>query len=649
LCQTFVSRDFTILDQPNALQCPNDVSSLQSFLQAWRQILKLFDLHRLNEEPLAPDRSLLFGLQREIQREDFIQMYRVTLIGKTSEDVETVLGGMAADIRPCVVGPALFFCELLFASHLDANQHFRAFLNHPLVTNPQPSVKISLSIKSDSGGLVVRPISALEALAAACKSEIRSNVYSSDFARRLQGILDTPFDSLEEYVGQLRKFLSDPENGFTKVVFHVRNLIEVGPSLVDQRDNIKRLNDFVQNLKKIPKCVLQPFQEGVVGRNAGLQDDPNIQTLPTWIPENVLTPLEQGVAGLSAGLEEAVPGSLSAVLKVMLDFFVLPKINALRTIPELDSGLENVSKTIRHMAFIKSLAPNVRILMNIFLESQHHHHHHHHHHHQQQQQQQQHETLDRLLLLLQQKQRNIPGDGDYQRQMELERGQFIDAVSDMKLGSIVSKSRYMAALAKSVLRHITVDQSLTNLETLRRREGADNWLAILHSLTQSVMGGLEEESHATRGELAQTEATAARDQLDLIDSIRQPVQTVRSLIVHGRNLIALLSRPFYPAAVAFGAISSLLLPMTLLALFRGPTALDLNYSFALGLACLAGSATHDVVSGTASKLKSLNDAVFFNMSRSFVLTALIATIAFFVGNFLQKVGRPSRMIIKFSF
>jgi len=167
--------------------------------------------------------------------------------------------------------------------------------------------------------------------------------------------------------------------------------------------------------------------------------------------------------------------------------------------------------------------------------------------------------------------------------------------------------------------------------------------ATLHSLTQSVMGGLEEESHATRGELAQTEATAARDQLDLIDSIRQPVQTVRSLIVHGRNLIALLSRPFYPAAVAFGAISSLLLPMTLLALFRGPTALDLNYSFALGLACLTGSATHDVVSGTASKLKSLNDAVFFNMSRSFVLTALIATIAFFVGNFLQKFNSSTQI------
>ena len=113
---------------------------------------------------------------------------------------------------------------------------------------------------------------------------------------------------------------------------------------------------------------------------------------------------------------------------------------------------------------------------------------------------------------------------------------------------------------------------------------------------------------------------------------------MRNLVARGRIVTAMLSKPWQPATIAFGTVSSSMLPMTLLSLSRGPTALDLHYSFALGAACLVGGATHDIVSGIRSELNSQNDAVHFRTFRSMAAAAATASVAFFVGKLLHKVG-----------
>jgi hypothetical protein len=133
-------------------------------------------------------------------------------------------------------------------------------------------------------------------------------------------------------------------------------------------------------------------------------------------------------------------------------------------------------------------------------------------------------------------------------------------------------------------------------------------------------------------------ATAAALDREFVQSILQPVQNIKDLIAYSKHLAALLTRPFYPAAIAFGSVSSLMLPMTLVALLRGPTALDLPYSVALGAAGLAASVTHDVVSGISSKFNASNNAMYFRAARSFAAAASTAAAGFFVGRFLQQVA-----------
>ncbi len=214
-------------------------------------------------------------------------------------------------------------------------------------------------------------------------------------------------------------------------------------------------------------------------------------------------------------------------------------------------------------------------------------------------------------------------------------------VSGLQLDQIASKFRQVTSLAATFVSRVTAERSLLNLRTLRARGGVVSWLDILHSLTQNVIACLETPNAqgvavaaAGGGVAAETAAAAAPVKSDFIQSIRQPAQTANDLIVICKNLF---SRPLYLAAVAFGIIATMLLPMTLLSLSRGPTALDLQYSFALGAACLAATAIHDVVTGIASKLSSQNDAVFFRMFRSLTATAAVAAIAFFGGKLLQQV------------
>ena len=404
-----------------------DHTNISEFLDAWSKLLRLINLHRLNETPqIAADDLFRLGLQNA----DFVQKHKVTLTGRTQEDVRNVLQDCDAPrsrIRMCEVGPAAFFCELHFETRSGAEEALLLFQNHAHVNSAPRRVKVSVSVESDTGGLLIRPISVVEALASACKLEIESDVYSSAFARWLQPNLIDPVVAVEEMSRRVRECLCDPHSALSKAM--------------------------------------------------------------------------RIVTALSAGVINRVP----------------------------------------------SLSP-----------------------------------------------------------------------------------------------------SLSNLRAARARGGVRGGLDVAESLSQELFHILQATDDGLRAAAVGTagaepapggaNATAAALDREFVQSILHPVQNIKDLIAYSKHLAALLTRPFYPAAIAFGSVSSLMLPMTLVALLRGPTALDLPYSVALGAAGLAASVTHDVVSGISSKFNASNNAVYFRAARSFAAAASTAAAGFFVGRFLQKVA-----------
>jgi hypothetical protein len=412
-----------------------DHTNISEFLDAWSKLLRLINLHRLNQTPqIAADDEFRLGLQDT----DFVQKHKVTLTGRTQEDVRNVLQDCDARnpaafplsrsrIRMCEVGPAAFFCELHFETRSAAEEALLLFQNHAHVNSAPRRVKVSVSVESDTGGLLIRPISVVEALASACKLEIESDVYSSAFARWLQPNLMNPVVAVEDMSRHLRECLSDPHSALSKAM--------------------------------------------------------------------------RIVTALSAGVINRVP----------------------------------------------SLSP-----------------------------------------------------------------------------------------------------SLSNLRAARARGGVRGGLDFAESLSQELFHILQATDDGLRAAAMGTagaepapggaNATAAALDREFVQSILQPVQNIKDLIAYSKHLAALLTRPFYPAAIAFGSVSSLMLPMTLVALLRGPTALDLPYSVALGAAGLAASVTHGIVSGISSKFNASNNAVYFRAARSFAAAASTAAAGFFVGRFLQKVA-----------
>lgn len=344
------------------------------FFKAWNKILELFDLHRLNRTPsIATETRMFLGLQNAVAAaaggdqcgaggagrgegtSDFLQIYRVTLIGKTVHDVETVVssapehcGDSAVSIQMCEVGPAAFSCGLHFDTRERARAALLSFQRSPLVSNMCPRVKVSLTVKSDTGGLVIRPISALEALATACKTEIQSDSYSSDFSKRLQPVVEGPIDTLLLLAEHWREFLSDERNGFSTAIFHVRSVVQAGECAADRSCEVMKLKLAFDNLTKLNN---------------------NLEHLHTWIFPNVLQPLREGVDGLSDSLTNSIlhhPASLPAVCKVLLDFYISPTVKVLSDTPA--ALFQDVSKTFQHIASLKSMSPKLKELKDIFYE-----------------------------------------------------------------------------------------------------------------------------------------------------------------------------------------------------------------------------------------------------------------------------------------
>jgi hypothetical protein len=658
-----------------------DEATFHQFLQAWSKLLRLFDLHRLNQTPtIAANHQFRVGLEDA----DFIQKQRVTLSGRTehnvlqvlqechaqnsvvfeqADDYQQFLGVTArSSVRQCEVGPAAYFCELHFKTRSDAMAALALFENHPHVNNLDNALrcaKVSISVKSDTGGLLIRPISVVEALASACKLEIESNVYSSAFARLLQPKLMNPVVTVEQMSGWIRELLSNPDNACSQAVFHIRSLFEAAAPVANRRHEIMKLNTFFQNVIALSSR-REPLNEYVMLR--------------------VLQPLHEGVEALSVALTNSVsdhPGSFPALCKVVLEFYVLPSVAAVRNIPQLSAALRDVSDVAQHLAQVTCKAPR---LLEIFssgggnvgadaggaaARSK----------------DERKDDVARSQGLIRQfkiehgiGEQDVMGyvfasasdgrDGKFKDLFHSQRIVQEAAVlefSDMKVYQYLRKSRNFAALSAAVLARVTTQPSLSNIRALKTRGGVSSVLDIVETLSQNVidsLGATDEGIQAaavatTCGVVAGTEpvpggggargggevgnVTAAAVERDFIQSILQPVQSLRNLVIYGRHVIALLSRPFYPAAVAFGSVSSLTLPMTLLALFRGPTALDLNYSFALGAAGFAASITHDIFSGIRSNLNSENSVVYFRALRSCSATAASATVGFFVGKFLRKV------------